>query len=258
MKTRQFPLFALFSAVLVLCLGFSLAATSFAEAPETLPERFNTGSSRPTLLEFYAEWCSTCKRMEPLIHKIEYDTGENLRLVRLDIDRFENEALNARYEVNGTPTYFLYDENGKLVFKMETYISSSLLQSMVYKTTGLSKPVTLPNRRNKSFEAIEQNKKPLLLISFHKKKCASCQNANGFTKILEEDFVKELSVIELNEEEKGVEKYKKRFSLGSVPSYALIDEDGFVLLKQDKALSSEDKKNLWQYLKLIQSGLPES
>ncbi len=255
LKRTHFLLLVVLSGLL---FGMSLLVTASvrAEVPQTLPKRFQTGAPRATLLEFYAQWCHTCQRMEPIINRLEREAGQDLRLVRLDIEALGNKSLSHQYEVSGTPTYFLYDKEGKLIFKMEELISSSLLQTMVYKATGLSKAVKLPKRRSDGFQAIETSQNPFLLVSFHDEQCVPCKNANGFTALLEENYADTLSTVELTLDEEGVKKYRKSFSLRSMPSYALIDQEGFLLMKQDKALSPADKKTIWRYIQLIQAGQP--
>ena len=60
----------------------------------------------PTIVDFWAPWCTPCKTIEPLLEGIAADRG--VALVRLNID--EHLAVPGRYGVLSLPTVILFAE----------------------------------------------------------------------------------------------------------------------------------------------------
>ncbi|MEO0949508.1 MAG: thioredoxin domain-containing protein [Cyanobacteria bacterium J06641_5] len=79
--------------------GLSREAMPYAEA---------TRNHQPTLVEFYADWCTTCQGMAPMLADLHQKQSE-LNFVALDIDEPRWADLVARYEVSGVPKIVLLD-----------------------------------------------------------------------------------------------------------------------------------------------------
>lgn len=62
---------------------------------------------KPILVDLWAEWCSPCLVIAPVLKKLidEYD-GE-LRLAKVEVDEGENMKLAGHYKVRGFPTVLL-------------------------------------------------------------------------------------------------------------------------------------------------------
>jgi len=60
--------------------------------------------SRVTLVEFYTEWCGTCKRMEPVLETITVDTDATV----LTVDIESNLETAIEYGAQNTPTFVLF------------------------------------------------------------------------------------------------------------------------------------------------------
>ena len=58
-------------------------------------------SEKPVLVDFYADWCDPCKRLEPTIQKIANE-NENVKVVRVNVD--QEEELATKYEAFSIPT----------------------------------------------------------------------------------------------------------------------------------------------------------
>jgi thioredoxin 1 len=63
-------------------------------------------SEKPVLVDFWAEWCGPCHAVEPVLNKIVEEHGEELRLVKVNID--EEQELASRYGVMSIPTVILF------------------------------------------------------------------------------------------------------------------------------------------------------
>ena len=66
-------------------------------------------NGKPTLLEFYADWCTTCQGMSGTIEKLEQKYGDRVNLVMLDIDDPQWDELGQEYNVTGIPQYNFLD-----------------------------------------------------------------------------------------------------------------------------------------------------
>ena len=72
-------------------------------------------NGRPTVLEFYADWCEVCRSMAPAIEAIETKHRGVLDVVLLNVDNPRWSAEIERYEVNGIPQLEFFDRQGKSV-----------------------------------------------------------------------------------------------------------------------------------------------
>jgi thioredoxin 1 len=66
-------------------------------------------SETPVLVDFWAEWCGPCKMIGPSLEEISDELGEQVTIVKLNID--DNPDAPGRYGVRGIPTMILF-KNG--------------------------------------------------------------------------------------------------------------------------------------------------
>jgi thioredoxin 1 len=65
-------------------------------------------SDKPVIVDFWAEWCGPCHAVAPVLDKIADERGDELRLVKVNID--EEPALAQRYGVVSIPTIVLFKD----------------------------------------------------------------------------------------------------------------------------------------------------
>ena len=58
-------------------------------------------NGKPTLIEFYADWCQVCREMAPAMLELERSTQNRLDVVLVNVDNPRWQDLVNRYEVNG-------------------------------------------------------------------------------------------------------------------------------------------------------------
>lgn len=63
------------------------------------------------LIDFYAEWCGPCKKMKPFLDEISKEKANEVKIVRIDVDK--NPTLAKEMNIEGLPTLHLY-KNKKL------------------------------------------------------------------------------------------------------------------------------------------------
>ncbi|HHH43263.1 MAG TPA: thioredoxin [Gammaproteobacteria bacterium] len=64
--------------------------------------------ARPVLVDFWAEWCSPCLVIAPVLEQVVKDLSGAVALAKLEVDRGENMKLAGHYRVRGFPTVILF------------------------------------------------------------------------------------------------------------------------------------------------------
>ncbi len=62
-------------------------------------------SDKTVLVDFYANWCSPCSMMSPIISAIA-EENENIKVVKIDVDK--NQDLAMKYDVMSIPTMLIF------------------------------------------------------------------------------------------------------------------------------------------------------
>ena len=63
-------------------------------------------SDKPVIVDFWAEWCGPCHAVAPVLDRIIEEHGDELKLVKVNID--EEQELAQRYGVASIPTMILF------------------------------------------------------------------------------------------------------------------------------------------------------
>lgn len=71
-------------------------------------------AENPTLVDFWAEWCSPCKSMHPVFESLS-KKYLNVKFARVNVD--QNQNISMRFGVQSIPTFIMF-KSGKVVNKM--------------------------------------------------------------------------------------------------------------------------------------------
>ena len=83
-------------------------------------------SGVPVLADFYADWCTPCKMVAPILEEVAKES--NVQIVKVNVD--EQQGLAAQYKVMSIPTLILF-ENGVEKNKRIGVTSKADLLSMI-------------------------------------------------------------------------------------------------------------------------------
>ncbi len=87
-----------------------------------------TKSDHPTLVDFSAEWCGPCKMMAPILEELKSRVGDNVRILKIDIDK--NPQVATAFQVNSVPTLMMF-KAGKVVWRQAGVVPVEYIKRVV-------------------------------------------------------------------------------------------------------------------------------
>ena len=104
-----------------------------ASAQTAMPYASAITNGKPTLIEFYADWCTTCQGMAPSLSALhqEFDPSINFVMLNIDDPQWRNQV--EQFQVTGVPHLVLQAGDGTVA---ETFVGkvpkSILAESLQY------------------------------------------------------------------------------------------------------------------------------
>lgn len=83
---------------------------------------------QPVVIDFSAEWCGPCQMLKPELEKFAGKVNGKVRVLKIDVDK--NQALAAKYQVQGVPTLMLFDK-GEMLWRQSGYMTADQLEYAV-------------------------------------------------------------------------------------------------------------------------------
>ncbi len=81
-------------------------------------------SSKPVIVDFWAEWCGPCKMISPILDELVQDIGDTATIAKLNID--ENPETPALLGIRSIPTLMLFKGGQLLGTKVGVQSKSAL------------------------------------------------------------------------------------------------------------------------------------
>ncbi|MEM8503654.1 MAG: thioredoxin family protein [Cyanobacteria bacterium P01_D01_bin.1] len=131
---------SILSIALVLGMQTRSPAASLSEmAEQSIPLETALANKKPTLIEFYANWCTSCQAMASDIQALKEEYRDRVNFVMLNVDntKWLPEMLN--YRVDGIPHFeFLStdsNEQGAAIGELPRAILAENLDALIAKQT---------------------------------------------------------------------------------------------------------------------------
>ena len=74
-------------------------------------------SGKPTVVDFWAEWCGPCRVVSPIIDELAEEYEGRVNIGKVDVDGDGNEEVVGMFGIRNIPTV-LFFKDGKLVDKV--------------------------------------------------------------------------------------------------------------------------------------------
>lgn len=159
-KFEQNRRFTVVVVLLVLSLLFSITALGLSiftlnggkinlqHKAVVISEQYDKGQSldlaletkKPMIVFFYTDWCGYCQKFIPTFSKVTKDSKikSNFAIAYVNCEKPENAKIIEEYGVNGFPTVFVVDKEGK-----KTHLDNADFFNHDSKTTIKNKALEL-------------------------------------------------------------------------------------------------------------------
>ena len=71
-------------------------------------DKLLASTSKPVLVDFYADWCGPCKMLGPILEQLSRDYKDVL-VVKIDVD--SNQNLAAKFGIRSIPTMIIFKDS---------------------------------------------------------------------------------------------------------------------------------------------------
>lgn len=111
-------------AIVAIILGTALfvglrtdsATVSLGELDQnSTPLEIAVANGKPSLVEFYANWCTVCQKMAPDLAQLKLQYADKLNFVMLNVDNNKWLPEILKYRVDGIPHFVFLNQRGESV-----------------------------------------------------------------------------------------------------------------------------------------------
>ena len=85
-----------------------MAISNVINANEASFDKLISSTTKPILIDFYADWCGPCKMLIPILEQLSRDY-KDVMIVKINVD--DNQNLAAKFAIRSVPTMLIF-KNG--------------------------------------------------------------------------------------------------------------------------------------------------
>ena len=85
-------------------------------------------SGKTVLVDFSAEWCGPCKMMSPILKELASITDDDVKIIKVDVDKNQQAAL--AYQVQAVPTLIIF-KNGAIKWRQSGVVPAHQLKTVI-------------------------------------------------------------------------------------------------------------------------------
>ncbi|MEH2289180.1 thioredoxin family protein [Nostoc sp.] len=143
------------SVSLFLGLRTETTSATLAKLSETsTPLEVAVSNGKPSLVEFYADWCTVCQKMAPDITQLETQYADKMNFVMLNVDNTKWLPEMLKYRVDGIPHFVFLSQQGETIAQaigdQPRTIMANNLEALI---TGSSLPYAQASGKVSKFSA---------------------------------------------------------------------------------------------------------
>lgn len=113
-------------AMMLISCGGGMNNQNNNEMKNTFEEMIS--DSKPTVVDFYADWCAPCKIQAPIIDELANDMGEKVNVIKINVDN--NKDIAQKYGIASIPTIMIF-RNGEKVWKAAGVQQKHVLEDVI-------------------------------------------------------------------------------------------------------------------------------
>lgn len=80
------------------------------------------------LVDFFATWCQPCKMMHPVLEQVKAALGDKIRIIKVDVDKYQDTAME--YRIQSVPTLILF-RKGEVLYRQSGAMSRADLLALL-------------------------------------------------------------------------------------------------------------------------------
>lgn len=134
---------SILASLIFFCFGFFNFGQSEGEKPsrltglvtleemaeETMHYKEALANSQPTVVEFYADWCQTCRAIAPTLAQFHQQYPE-VNFVMINVDHPHSSQAMRRYQVTGVPHLIFLRPDGTVAETLVGDVPKPILENV--------------------------------------------------------------------------------------------------------------------------------